>query len=86
MQITNTHSCDGIFSYTLYIKHLLFSPFLYSNSTRMLISSNIASSLPQLDLYACTGFLLGVRLPTEPQTDFGIYVVIKDTPGLETKN
>jgi hypothetical protein len=86
VKIMDTHSCDGLLSCTLYTKHLLFSPFLCSDSTGMLSSSNLASTLPQLDLYACTGFPLAVRLPAEPHPDFGIFVVSKDTSSVETKN
>jgi hypothetical protein len=78
-KIIYTHSCDDLLSYTLYNKHLLFSPFLCSDSTRMLISSYIASSLQQLDLYACTSFPLAVRLPVRPRPDFGISSFSKDT-------
>jgi hypothetical protein len=85
-KIMETHSCDGLLSCTLYTRHLLFSPFLCYNSTRMLSSSNIASSLPQLDLYACIGFPLDVRLSAEPHPDFGIVFVSKDTSSVATKN
>jgi hypothetical protein len=73
----DTHSCDDLLSYTLYTIHLLFSPFLCSDLTGMLSSSNLASSLPQVDLYACIGFPLAVRLPTKPHPDFGIFFYLK---------
>ena len=81
-----THSCDGLLSCTLYTRHLLFSPFLCSDLTRMLISSDLAPSLPQLDLYACIGFPLDVRFPPWPNPGFGISVVSKDTSSVETNN
>jgi hypothetical protein len=86
LKIVNTLSCDGLLAYTLYTRHLLFSPFLYSLSTRMLSSSDIYSTLPQLDLYACTSFPLAVRIPTGPHPSFGIYIVSKDNSSVETKN
>jgi hypothetical protein len=45
-KIMDTHSCDDLMSCTLYTIHLLFSPFLCSDLTRMLSSSNLASTLP----------------------------------------
>jgi hypothetical protein len=56
-QIMDTHSCDGFLSCTLYTRHIFFYPFLYSDSTGMLSSSNLASTLPNLYLYACIGLL-----------------------------
>jgi len=73
--IMDTHSCDGLLSYKLYTRHLLFSPFLCFNSTKMLISSDFSSTLPQLDLYACTSFLLTTMLFSEPRPGSGIFVV-----------
>jgi hypothetical protein len=85
-QIMDTHSCDGLFSSTLYTKHFLYSPFLYFDSTGTLISSYLVSVLPQLDLYACIGFLLAIRIPAGPHPHFGIYVVSKDTSSVEIEN
>jgi hypothetical protein len=73
-------------SCTLYTRYLLFSPFLFSYLTGMLSSSDRASSLPQLNLVACIGFHLAVRLPGGPHSDFRIFVVSKDTSSVETKN
>jgi hypothetical protein len=52
----------------------------------MLISSDLASSLPQLDFYACISFLLVVKLLARPHLDFGISSVSKDTSSVATKN
>jgi hypothetical protein len=49
----------------------------------MLSSLDLASTLPQLDLYACIGFPLAIRMPAGPHPDFGIYVVSKDTSSVE---
>jgi hypothetical protein len=86
VKIMDTHSCDELLSYTLYTKCHLFSPFLCSGSTRMLSSSDLASTLPQLDMYVCTSFPLTIRLPAGPHPRFGIFVVSKDTSSVETKN
>jgi hypothetical protein len=85
-KIMDTHACYDLMSYTLYTIHILFSPFLYPDLTGMLGSSYPASTHPQLDLYACIGFLIIVRLPVGPHPDFQIYVVSKDTSSVETKN
>jgi hypothetical protein len=85
-QIMDTHSHDGLLSCILYTKHLLFSPFRCYDSTRMLISSDLALALPQLDQYPCTGFPLYVRLSAEPHPDFGFYVFSKDTSSVEKEN
>jgi hypothetical protein len=45
-KIMDIHSCDDLVSCTLYTRHLLFSHFLCFDSTIMLSSSNISSSLP----------------------------------------
>jgi hypothetical protein len=58
-QIMDTHSYDDLLSCTLYTKHLIFSPSLYSNSIGMLSSSN------QL--------LLIVMLLEDPQPKYEIY-------------
>jgi hypothetical protein len=71
VKIMETHSCGDLFSYTLYTKHLLFSPFLCSDLIGMFSSSDIASNIP------C--FPLTVRLPAGPHPEFGISVVSKDT-------
>jgi hypothetical protein len=52
----------------------------------MLISSGLVSAPPQLDLYACTDFPLVVRFLGEPQFDFGISIVSKDTSSVEKNN
>jgi hypothetical protein len=52
----------------------------------MLGSLDIASTLPQLDLYACIVFPLTVRFPTGPHPNFGIFVFSKDTSSVATKN
>jgi hypothetical protein len=85
-QIMGTHSCDGLLSCTLYTRHLIFSPFLYSDSTGMLSSSDFVSTLPQLNLYAFTRFLLIAMLHAKPQPRSGIFVVSRDTSSVETKN
>jgi len=85
-KIMDTHYCDVLLSYTLYTKHLLFSPFLCYDSTIMLSSPDLASSLPQLDLYACIGFPLAVRLLAGPHPDFGISAVSEDTSSVATNN
>lgn len=86
VQIMDTHSCDDLLSYTLYTRHLLFSPFLCSNSTGMLSYSNLASNIPQLDMYSCTSFPLAVRMLTESQPNFGISTVSKDTSSVGIDN
>jgi len=85
-QIMDTHSCDGLLSCTLYTRHLLFSPFLCFDLTGMLSSLDLSSPLPQLDLRACIGFPIVVRLFAEPQLDFGISAVSKDTSSVATNN
>jgi hypothetical protein len=85
-KIMDTRSCDDLLSCTLYIRHLLFSPFLCSDLNGMLSSSDLALALPQLDLYDFIGFPLTVRLPVGPHPDFGIYVVSKGTSSMETQN
>jgi hypothetical protein len=44
-QIMDTHFNDGILSWTLYTRHLPFSPYLYFDSTKILIYSVLASTL-----------------------------------------
>jgi hypothetical protein len=84
-QIMDNHSCDGLLSCTLYTRHLLFYPSIYSDSTGMLSYSDLDSSLPQLDLYSCTSFPLAAMLPIDPHPDFGIYAISRDTSSVETK-
>jgi hypothetical protein len=45
-QTMDTHSYDDLLSFIVYTKHLLFSPYLYSDSTKMLSSSDLVSALP----------------------------------------
>jgi hypothetical protein len=52
----------------------------------MLSSSNLSSTLPQLDLYACTSFPLAAMLLVEPQPGSRIYVISKDTSSVKIKN
>jgi hypothetical protein len=52
----------------------------------MLSSSNLASYLPQLDLYACIRFPLAVRMLVGPHLDFGIFSISKDTSSVATNN
>jgi hypothetical protein len=85
-QIMDTHSCDALQFYIMCTKHLPFSPYLYSDSTEMLSSSGLVSTLPQLDLSAYTDFPLTIRLLAEPQPDFGIFVVSKDTSSVAIKS
>jgi hypothetical protein len=82
----DTHSYDGPMSFILYTRHLLFSPFLYFDSVGLLSSSNLTSTLPLLDLYACTGFPLAAMQLAEPQPGSGISVVSRDTSSVETTN
>jgi hypothetical protein len=82
----DTHSYDGLMSFTLYTKHLLLSPFLYCDSTRMLSSSDIISILPHLNLYACTYFPLTIRLLAEPRPGSEIFVVSKDNSSVVIDN
>jgi hypothetical protein len=86
VKIMDTHSCGDLLSNTLYTIHLLFSPFLCFDSVGILISLDITSTLPQLDMYAYTSFPLAVRHPAEPHPNFGIYIVSKDTSSVEKKN
>jgi hypothetical protein len=86
VKIMDTHSCDDLMSCTLYTKHLLFSPFLCFDLTGMLISSDLALALLELDLYACIGFPLAVRMLVGPHPNFGIFVFSKDTSSVATKN
>jgi hypothetical protein len=86
VKIMDTRSCDDLLSCSLYNRHLLFSPFLCSDLTGMLSSLYLSSSLPQLDLYVCTGFPLVVRLFIEPHPDFGIFVVSKDNSSVRKKS
>jgi hypothetical protein len=52
----------------------------------MLSSSDLSSTLPQLDLYACIGFPLAIRFSAGLHPDFGIFVVSKDTSSVATNN
>jgi hypothetical protein len=65
-EIMDTHSYDDLLSCIMYTKHLIFSPYLYSNSTEMLISSGLLSALQQLDLYAYIYFSLTIMLLVGP--------------------
>jgi hypothetical protein len=85
-QIMDTHSYDDLLSCIMYTKHLLFSPYLYSDSTEMLSSSDLVSALPQLDLSAYIDFPLTVRLLAGPQPDFGTFFVSKDTSNVAIKS
>jgi hypothetical protein len=85
-QIMDTHSYDGLLYCTLYTKRVPFSPYLYSDSTKMLSSPGLASTLPQLDMFAYTDFPLIIRLFAEPHPDSEIYVASKDTSNVATTN
>jgi len=78
-QIMGTRSYDDLLFCIMYTKHILFSPYLYFDSNEMLSSSDLVSSLPQLDLSTYTDFPLTVRLLAEPQPGSGIFSASKDT-------
>jgi hypothetical protein len=82
----DTHSYDELISYTLYTRHLLSFLYLYYDFIEMLSSSNLVSSLPQLDMYTYTNFLLTVRLLVEPHPGSEIFSASKDTSSVETNN
>jgi hypothetical protein len=85
-QIMDTHSCDALQLCIMCTKHLPFSPYIYSDSTEMLISSGLASTLSQLDLSAYIDFPLIVRQITKSQLDSGIFFVSKDNSGVATES
>jgi hypothetical protein len=85
-QIMDTHSYDDLLSFIEYTRHLLFSPYLYFDSTEMLSSSYLVATLPQLDMSDYIVFLVTIRLLAGPQPNFGTFVVSKDTLNVPTKS
>jgi hypothetical protein len=86
VKIMDTHSYDNLLSFIMYTMHLLFSHYLYSDSTEMLSFSCLLSSLPQLDLYAYIDFPLTAMLLARPQPRFGTFVFSKDTSNVPIKS
>jgi hypothetical protein len=80
------HSYDDLMYCIMYTKNLPFSPYLYSDSIEMSSSSNILSTLSQLDLYACNAFPPIAKLPTKPRLDSEIFSASKDTSSVVVKN
>jgi hypothetical protein len=85
-QIMDGHSYDDLISFIMYTIHLLFSPYLYSDLTEISSSSNLVSTLPQLDLSTYIDFPLTVRILAGPQPDFVNFVVLKDTSDVAIKS
>jgi hypothetical protein len=84
-QIMDTHSYDELLSCIMYTKHILFSPYLYSNSTEMLISSGLLSALLKLDMYAYIDFPLTAMMLARPQPGFELFFS-KDTSNVAIKS
>jgi hypothetical protein len=85
-QIMETHSYDDLLSCIMYTRHLLSSPYLYSDLIEMSNSSDLVSALPHLDLYIFTDFLLTVMLLAEPHPGSRIYSSLKDSSSVAIKN
>jgi hypothetical protein len=82
----DVHSYDDLLYCIMYTKHIPFSPYLYSDSIEMSISSNVVSTLPQLDMYACTDFTPIENISAEPWPDSEIFFASKDTSSMVIKN
>jgi hypothetical protein len=70
----------------MYTRHLPSFHFPYSDSIEMSGSSDLLSSLPQLDLYAYIDSPPIERLLVNPHLDFGTFVVSKDTSSVAIMN
>jgi hypothetical protein len=78
-QRLDIHSYDDLLFYKMCTVHLPSFPYLYSDSTEILSSPRLLSTLPQLDLYAYIDFTLTTMLLARPQLDSRIFVASKDT-------
>jgi hypothetical protein len=65
-QRLGTHSYDVIFFYIMCTTQLPSSPYLFSDSTKMLGSLDLLSTLPRLDLYVYIDFPPIARLLENP--------------------
>jgi hypothetical protein len=86
LKIMETHFYDGLMSCTLYTRHILFSPFLYYDSTRILISLYLVSTLIELHLSSYTDFPLIAMLLAKPQPGSGISPALRDTSSVVIKS
>jgi hypothetical protein len=75
----STHSCDVLLLYIQYTKQILFFPSLCSNLNEMSYSSDILSTLLQLDMYVYINYPPIARFLAEPHLDFGTFVASMDT-------
>jgi hypothetical protein len=73
----DTHSCDNLLSCIIYAKHILFYPYLYFDSTEILISLGLLSAIPQLVMYAYIDFPLTAMLLARPHPKFGTFFSLK---------
>jgi hypothetical protein len=85
-QRLGTHSYDFLLLCIMCTIHFPSSPFPYFDSTEMSGSSDMLSSLPQLDLYSYTNFPLTARFHSRTQPEFETFVSLMDTSRVSIKN
>jgi hypothetical protein len=78
VRMLDIHSYGFLSSCMRYTKWILVCPYFCSGLARMLISSNLPSTLRWLDLSTDIGFLPVARLPVEPLLVSETSVVVMD--------